>query len=407
MLEGVLTIPFNSVQTLSVGVLLLLFGNWVNTKVKFFTKYCIPGAVVGGLTFCILAFILRQAHILQFKITDGGLQQLFMNLFFTASGFGASMMLLKKGGKLVVIFLVLAAALAFVQNAVSVGMGVVLSSIGIPIQPMLALMTGSIPLTGGHGNSAAFGPVAVQMGFPSALSISVAAATFGLVTGCLMGGPVANSLILKKGLMNKASKDVAVSEADLKVRDGSVKELGQSFFLIIVALGFGSILFEVFKVLMPKVTLPIHVMGMLAGVLFRIAMDVKKIDVPEDTIDKLSNVFLGIFVSMAVYTMKLWELIDLALPIIIILLIQLVVIWAFVRFLTFPLMGGDYDAAVICAGHIGFGLGAVPVSMANMNSVCSKFRYSKLAYFVVPIIGALFSNFTNAAIITMWMNWCK
>jgi ESS family glutamate:Na+ symporter len=286
-------------------------------------------------------------------------------------------------------------------------MGAVLSSIGIPIQPMLALMTGSIPLTGGHGNSAAVGPVAVQMGFPSALSISVAAATFGLVSGCLLGGPVANGLIVKKGLMTKASKDVAVSEADLKVKEGSVKELGQSFFLIIVALGVGSILFEVFKVLIPTVTLPIHVMGMLAGVLFRIGMDVKKVEVPEDTIDKLSNVFLGIFVSMAVYTMKLWELVDLALPIIIILLIQLVVIWAFVRFLTFPLMGGDYDAAVICAGHIGFGLGAVPVSMANMNSVCSKFRYSKLAYFVVPIIGALFSNFTNAAIITLWMNWCK
>jgi len=407
MLEGVLTIPFNSVQALAVSVLLLLLGNWINTKVKFFTKYCIPGAVVGGLIFCILAFILRQAHLVQFKINDGGLQQLFYNLFFTASGFGASMLLLKKGGKLVLIFLVLAAALAFLQNLWSVSAGFLLSKAGIPIKPMIALMTGSTPLTGGHGNAASFAPLAEEMGYPGALSVAVAAATFGLVTGGLMGGPFANNLIVKKRLMDRASADTGVSEADLKVKTGDVKEIGRSFFLVILALGLGSLLFQLFKVLLPTVTLPIHVMGMLGGALFRIVMDLRKIEVPEDTIDKLGNVFLGIFVSMAVYTMKLWELVDLAVPMIIILLTQLVLIWAFVRFLTFPLMGSNYDAAVICAGHIGFGLGAVPVSMANMNSVCSKYRYSKIAYFVVPIIGALFSNFTNAAIITLFMNWCK
>jgi ESS family glutamate:Na+ symporter len=401
------TVSFDMTQTFVVAVLLLLLGNWINSKVSFFTKYCIPGAVVGGLIFCIIALILRQTGLLAFKY-NVTLQQFFMNLFFTASGFGASMALLKKGGKLVAIFLVLAAALAFLQNALSVGLGFVLTRIGIDIKPMIALMTGSIPLTGGHGNAASFAPLAEQLGYTGANAVAVAAATYGLVTGSLMGGPLANRLIIKKNLMAvTAADDAAIDETVLKARAGTMKELPKAFWLISVALGLGSVLFILFKKLMPGVTLPIHVMGMLAGVIFRIIMDTKKIEVPEDAIERLGNIFLGVFVSMAVYTMALWELITLALPIIIILLIQLILMWVFAYYITFPLMGSNYDAAVICAGHVGFGLGAVPVSMANMNSVCSKYRYSKVAYFVVPIIGGLFSNFTNAAIITMWMNWCK
>jgi len=398
-----MVMKFDMTQTLFIAVVLILAGKWINSKVSLFSKYCIPSAVVGGLLFSITALILRQLNVVNFEFNTT-LQQFFMNLFFASSGFGASMVLLKKGGKLVAIFLVLAALLAFLQNVLSVGMAGI---VGIP--KMIALMTGSIPLTGGHGNAGSFAPIAEEMGYAGANAVAVAAATFGLVSGSIMGGPVATQLIKKYNLFDPGDKD-PVQQMNAESQEKpvfDVKIVTNAFNLIFIALGLGSVLFILFQKILPNVTLPIHVMCMLGGVLMRIGMDGFKVNVPELEIDTIGNVCLGVFVSMSVYTMKLWELIELALPIIIILALQLILIYVFVRFLTFPLMGKNYDAAVISAGHIGFGLGAVPVSMANMNSLSDKYRYSKLAFFVVPIIGGLFSNFTNAAIITAFMNWCK
>lgn len=426
-----LKIPVDSTQTLFIAVLLLLLGTYIKSKTKFFTKYCIPGPVVGGLLFSGLALALRQTGIVEFEFNTS-LQQFFMNLFFTASGYGASMVLLKRGGKLIVIFLGLAAVLAALQNVLAISLANILN-----VEPMIALMTGSIPMTGGHGNAAAFAPIAEELGFAGAMTVAVAAATFGLVSGSIMGGPVANRLILKKGLFTKKVQQelgVEVEEAveyDLAVGSNvtssntstksaaakkpshtevhpfNAKVLSRSFYLIFIGLGLGSVLHIIFKQLMPGVTLPIHVMGMLGGVIIRILMDWKKISVPEKEIDAIGDVCLGVFVSMAVYTMKLWELTGLAVPLLILLFAQVILMYLFAVYVTFPLMGKNFDSAVITAGHIGFGLGAVPVSMANMNTVSEKFAYSKLAFFVVPIIGGLFSNFTNAAIITFFMNIAK
>lgn len=426
-------IPVDSTQTLFIAVLLLLLGTFIKSKTKFFTKYCIPGPVVGGLLFSGLALALRQTGIVEFEFNTS-LQQFFMNLFFTASGYGASMALLKRGGKLIAIFLGLAAVLAALQNVLAISLAGILN-----VEPMIALMTGSIPMTGGHGNAAAFAPIAEELGFAGAMTVAVAAATFGLVSGSIMGGPVANRLILKKGLFTKkvqqelgveveeeaevaydlavggnvttttrsATKTTTAKKAQAEVHPFNAKVLSRSFYLIFIGLGLGSVLHIIFKQLMPGVTLPIHVMGMLGGVIIRILMDWKKITVPEKEIDAIGDVCLGVFVSMAVYTMKLWELTGLAVPLLILLFAQVALMYLFAVYVTFPLMGKNYDSAVITAGHIGFGLGAVPVSMANMNTVSEKFAYSKLAFFVVPIIGGLFSNFTNAAIITFFMNVAK
>ncbi len=410
-------IEFDMTQTLFIAVLLLILGNYIRSKVEFLKKNCIPGPVVGGLLFSVIALVLRQTNIVMFDF-DTTLQKFFMNLFFTACGFGASMALLKKGGKRIVIFLGLAAALAFCQNALSMGLAKLLQ-----IEPMIALMTGSIPMTGGHGNAAAFAPIAEEMGYTGAVTVAVAAATFGLVAGSMMGGPVANKLIIKKGLFGKASgnieikQDMAVGmssgtvldsgdgntvEEDINIFDP--KKLAKAFNLLFVGLGLGSIFHILFKIILPGVTLPIHVMGMLGGVIIRIIMDIKNIQVPEEEIDTIGNVCLGVFVSMAVYTMRLWELAELALPLLILLFAQVLLIFLFVRYITFYVMGRDYDAAVMSAGHIGFGMGATPVAMANMQTVSEKFTYSKIAFFIVPVIGGLFSNFTNAALITFFMN---
>jgi ESS family glutamate:Na+ symporter len=410
-------IKFDMTQTLFIAVLLLLLGNYIRSKVEFLKKNCIPGPVVGGLLFSIVVLVLRQTGTLTMSF-DTTLQKFFMNLFFTACGFGASLVLLKKGGKRIMIFLGLAAGLAFCQNAVALTLAKVLN-----VEPMIALMTGSIPMTGGHGNAAAFAPIAEEMGYSGAVSVAVAAATFGLVAGSMMGGPLGNKLISKKGLFKKQSGGIGI-EQDIAVGMSSVtvvesggrdtteekvnyfdpKKLTKAFYLIFVGLGLGSVFHILFKIVIPGVTLPIHVMGMLGGVVIRIAMDIKKIYVPEEEIDTIGNVCLGLFVSMAVYTMRLWELAELALPLLILLFAQVVLIYLFVRYITFNVMGRDYDAAVMSAGHIGFGMGATPVAMANMQTVSDKYRYSKIAFFIVPVIGGLFSNFTNAALITFFMN---
>jgi len=416
-----INLSFDMTQTLFIAVILLLIGGVIKSKVKFLEKYCIPSPVIGGLLFSVVVLILRQAGIVTL-VFDKTLQQFFMNLFFTACGFAASITLLKSGGKKVITFLGLAAALAFLQNVTAVSLSKVLN-----IEPMMALMTGSIPMTGGHGNAAAFAPIAEEMGYTGAISVAVAAATFGLVAGSIIGGPIANNLIIKKNLFNKDLKEESLKKSGIQenVSGSSVsvsygestkesednlfnaKQLTRGFYLLFIGLGLGSVLHIIFKILLPGVTLPIHVMGMLGGVIIRVVMDLKDYKVPTKEIDTIGNVSLGVFVSMAVYTMKLWELAELALPLVVLLIAQVIVVFLFVRYITFYVMGKDYDSAMMVAGHVGFSMGATPVSMANMKSVSDKYAYSKLAFFVVPIIGGLFSNFTNAAIITFFMNYVK
>lgn len=394
-------------KTLLLAVILLLIGKVIRSKVSFLRKYCIPNAVVGGLLFSILTLILYQTNIVTFQF-DGTLQTFFMNIFFTASGFEASASLIKKCGGKLGIFIVLAAILAFLQNVLAVGLSGVLG-----VEPLIGLMTGSIPMTGGHGNAAAFAPLAEEMGATGAVTVAVAAATFGLVAGSMVGGPTANRLITKKDLM--AKRKLQTTNGDIEMLEDDVEEtpllcgtrISKAAFLVFIALGIGAYLADLFKVLLPNVTLPIHVMGMMGGAIVRnvydkISKEENSTPLPEISI--IGDVTLGLFVTMAVMTMKLWDLASLAIPLIILLLAQVVLIYIFVMLLTYRLMGKDYDAAVMTAGHIGFGLGAVPVSMANMKAVCEKYEYSKIAFLIVPVVGGMFSNFTNAAIITGFLN---
>lgn len=403
--EMIIMIQMDMAKTLLLAVVLLMLGGYLKTKVKFLVKYCIPDAVVGGLLFAILTLALKQTGIIEFEF-DTTLQTFFMNVFFTASGFGAGASLLKKSGPKVGIFVGLAALLAFLQNVLAVSLSYV-----VGIEPLVGLMTGSAALTGGHGNAASFAPIAESMGATGALSVGIAAATFGLVAGSMVGGPSANRLIGKYGLFNKEQDDLNKAAAlekngeEVHILDGTV--ITRAVFLVFIALGMGSYLADIFKVLLPNVTLPIHVMGMLAGVIVRNVFDVinkSEESTPLKEIDIIGDVALSLFVSMAIMTMKLWELASLAIPLLILLFAQLILILIFVNVLTFRALGKDYDAAVMSAGHIGFGLGAVPVSMANMKTVCDKYAYSEMAFFIVPIVGGLLSNFTNAAIITAFLN---
>ena len=396
------TIKIEMFEMMAIVVLVIYFGQWIREKAPVLKKYCIPSAVVGGTIFSIITCALYMGHIVQFEWENQAIMNnFFYNIFFAASGMEASLSLLKKGGRLVVIFSVLAAALAVIQNAVALGVGTAMG-----MNPLTALMAGSTPLTGGHGNASSFGPIAAEMGGVGAVEVAVAAATFGLISGCLIGGPIGRSIIKKYNLDKGYVEQKEETIAEKAVHIFSSKECENAWFYLIIACGLGQFLLFIRKLILPNLNMPIHVMCMLAGILIRLYMDKTGKGNEEfyETTSNVGEISLALFVSLSIITMKLWQLIDLALPLLTILFIQLLVIYLFVRFITFPACGKNYDAAVIAVGHTGFGLGAVPVSMATMTAVCEEYYYSKLAFFVVPLIGGFISNITNAIAITTFLN---
>lgn len=397
------TIEIGMFQTLAIAILAIYLGEFLRKKIPAIKKYCIPAAVVGGTIFSIITCILYVTNVVAFSFDYSTMNTFFYNVFFAASGCAASLALLKKGGKLVLIFSVLAAVLAALQNALALGVGTAMG-----MNPLVALMAGSTPLTGGHGNAASFGPIAESMGGTGAVEVAVAAATFGLIAGCMIGGPMGRRLIRK----NQLDKNYKGADGEALEEVSSVKALVSSerafkaAYILLLACGLGQTLFKVFKILLPSVNLPIHVMCMLGGIIARMILDgTKKGDEAlYETIDIIGEISLAIFVSLSIITMKLWQLAELALPLITILVLQLILIYFFCTVITYRLCGKNYDAAIIATGHSGFGLGAVPVSMATMTAVCNEYHYSKLAFFVVPLIGGFISNLTNATIITTFLN---
>lgn len=329
-----------------------------------------------------------------------------MIIFFTSIGFNASIKTLKAGGPLVFKFLAVATILAILQNALAVGLSGV-----VGLNPALALMTGSTPMTGGHGTSAGIAPLVEAAGYVGAETIAYAAATFGLVSGSLLGGPVANRLILKDDLVaKKAAKhdedyDESILAESKRLLNGD--RINQAFFVILIAMGVGvfisNALNGVIAQFTDKAALPAYIGPMLLGILFRYFSDRGSEFVPVEEVEIAGSVGLNLFLSMALMTLKLWELVHLAIPMLILLFAQVILIFLYAIFVTYPLMGKDYDAAVIAAGHCGFGLGATPNGVANMESVCEKFVYSKMAFFVLPIVGGMFIDFTNILNITTFL----
>ena len=404
-------LKMDMIQTISLSVILLIIGMRLRTKIKFFEKYCIPSPVIGGFLFSIIAFILRQTNIITIKF-ETTLQTFFMVMFFTSVGFNASLKVLKKGGKKVLIFLFLAIGLCFAQNVVAI----FLSQL-IGINPLLGLMTGSIPMTGGHGTSAAIAPTIEALGIKGAGTVAIASATFGLIAGSMMGGPIANKLILKHKLLGnetllheKHDYNSDIDENVLKKPEPALnaERFSMAFFFILIAMGIGSYLSIFITKLLPAMNFPIYIGPMIIAAIMRNISDNSEIfTAPTREISVLEDVSLNLFLAMALMSLKLWELIDLAIPMLILLVAQIVLIYLYLNFITFKAMGSDYDAAVIVSGHCGFGLGATPNGISNMKSVCEKYKYSKIAFFVVPVVGALFIDFANVSLITLFISFFK
>ena len=404
-------LKMDMIQTISLSVILLIIGMRLRTKIKFFEKYCIPSPVIGGFLFSIIAFILRQTNIITIKF-ETTLQTFFMVMFFTSVGFNASLKVLKKGGKKVLIFLFLAIGLCFAQNVVAI----FLSQL-IGINPLLGLMTGSTPMTGGHGTSAAIAPTIEALGIKGAGTVAIASATFGLIAGSMMGGPIANKLILKHKLLGnetllheKHDYNSDIDENVLKKPEPALnaERFSMAFFFILIAMGIGSYLSIFITKLLPAMNFPIYIGPMIIAAIMRnISDNSEMFTAPTREISVLEDVSLNLFLAMALMSLKLWELIDLAIPMLILLVAQVVLIYLYLNFITFKAMGSDYDAAVIVSGHCGFGLGATPNGISNMKSVCEKYKYSKIAFFVVPVVGALFIDFANVSLIKLFISFFK
>ena len=403
------SIKLDFVQTLALASVLLFVGYAVRKRIGFLDRFNIPAPVVGGFLFAALAMGLRQTGALAFEF-DTLLQSPLMVAFFTTIGLGASLRLLKVGGPQVITFWILASLLALIQS----GLGAALAT-ALGVHPFLGLICGSITMTGGHGTGAAFGKLMEeQYGFSNAVTFAMAAATFGLVSGGLIGGPVATWLIRRHGLKpgdnlpspasvlaKHASLDAEIDTEPLGDAPTTYTLL-KALTIILACMWLGGVLS---KFLGQYFTLPGYIGAMIvAAVLRNLADATGKLRIDVRTVDDLGSVALSLFLSMALMSLKLWELLELAVPMMVILSVQVLVMGAFAAFVTYRLLGRDYDSAVMAGGHCGFGLGATPNAVANMRSIVERFGPAPRAFLVVPMVGAFFIDFSNALIITAYIN---
>ncbi|MEW9095024.1 MAG: sodium/glutamate symporter [Clostridiaceae bacterium] len=392
-------IKLDMMQTTALAVVVYYFGAWVKSKVQFLEKFCIPSPVVGGFIFAFLNLFLKQSGILSL-VLDTTLQKPFMMVFFTSIGMGASLELVKKGGFQVVIFWLVATILAIFQN----GIGVAIAK-AVGANPLLGLIAGSVTMTGGHATGGVFGPLfESKYGFAGATTSAMAAATFGLVMGSLLGGPVARRIIENKGLKsNAAAYESQDLQAAVKEEAVNYPELFRTLAIILVSIGIGAILEKQFVKL--GVTLPSYVNAMIiSSIILNIGESTGKWHINQSCTEILGTIGLNVFLSMALVGLKLWELADVAGPMLLILAVQTVVMALFATFVTFNCVGRDFDAAVISAGHCGFGMGATPNGIANMRAIVERYGEAPRAFFVLPIVGAFLIDFTNAIIITTFAN---
>ena len=387
----------NMAETVGFAIILLLLGRWIKRRVNFFEKFFIPAPVIGGTLFSIILLIGHQTESFTFTFNND-IKNLLMIAFFTTVGFSASLKILKKGGVGVALFLLAAVILVVMQDIV----GPVLAK-ALGINPLLGLAAGSIPLTGGHGTSGAFGPYLEDLGATGATVVAVASATYGLIAGCLIGGPIARRLMIKNNLKPTESKEGVDNSLLGSATEVTEESLFSAVVYVGIAMGIGALINNMLA--KAGIKFPVYLMGMVVAAIIRNILDFNQKQLPFTEIGIVGNISLSLFLSMALMSMKLWQLIDLAIPLIIILLVQTVVMAIFAYFVTFTIMGRDYDAAVMSTGHCGFGLGATPNAMANMETFTKANGQSVKAFFIIPIVGSLFIDFINAGVIQSFATW--
>ena len=398
-------------QTAGVGVLALLLGMFFTRSIPYLKRFCIPAPVSGGILISLLTLGCFSLLGVEFSF-DGTIRDVSMMLFFTSVGFQSDFRAIKKGGKPLVIMVLLVAVLIIAQNLISVGAAKLMS-----LDPLLGMASGSIPMAGGHGTSGGFSPLLESLGLTGAQSITMACATFGLVAGSMIGGPLAELIIRRRSLAEEShSEDVVTgiegSEASPEAKierpqsgEKSFREYSWAVYLLILAMALGMCLSKLLA--LTGITFPTYFGSLIAACLIRNITEplAKGKDVlAMSKIVSLGDIALSIFLGIAMSTLKLWELASLVLPLCVILIAQVAFIALFAYFVAFPSLGKDYDSAVLVSGLCGFGLGATPNAMANMSAVCFKYRYAVNPFIIVPIIGAMFVDIINTTVVTIFLN---
>ena len=418
------SIELDMIQTAGIGTLALIVGMILTRKVAFLQKFCVPSPVSGGIIFSLITLALYGWFHVEVSF-DGALKDVFMLAFFTSVGFQSDLKVLKQGGKLLIVMLVLLVAIIAMQNLMPIGITRLMG-----VDPLIGMASGSISMTGGHSTAAGFASVLEGMGLHGAGTIGMAAATFGLIAGSMIGGPLAERIIRTKlthEQMQPQDEEIDPAMAGIESDEASptgrakrvstneqeFQQYAKASYGIILIMGAGTIM----SWLLAKtgVTFPTYFGALILAAIVRntIGFVSYKEDGKWEKAEKLldmeriisvGNICLSLFLGMAMISLKLWELQSLALPLIVILVSQVLMIALFAYFVAFPLLGRDYDAAVLCAGICGFSLGATPNAMANMSAVCYKYRYAVKPFLIVPIIGAMFADLINTGMITFSLN---
>lgn len=392
-------LSLNIYHTLALTAIVYYIGQTLKNRIEFFRTYCIPSPVIGGILFALATLGLNTMDILQIKL-DTTLQPVFMLIFFCSVGYSARAAFLKKGGMQLLIIIATIAILCIIQDVIGVS---VVKAFGL--HPLLGTCIGSIPLVGGHGASAAFGPVMENLGAVGATTAAMAAATFGLVAGSMIGGPLARKLIINKKLVTpfdtKQSTEQMEADVSVKYALDSTRFM-QATILLLLGVGLGSVITNF--IAGKGITFSSVVGAIAAGCILRGFFDIRRTELPDQEMEVCGNITLHLFLTMAMMNLKLWELADLAMPMLIVLVLQTIVIAFFVYFVIFNTMGRDYEAAVMASGVCGFGLGATPNAIANMEAVVNRYGPAPRAFLLIPIVGSMFADIVNFAVLTFFMN---
>lgn len=385
MMDGINVIGVNSAVTLAFAAILLLIGYFVKDKVKLLDKYCIPAPVIGGFIFMFITWIGYSNDLFTFNF-DNIFQETFMLAFFTTVGLGASFALLKKGGRLLIIYWAVAGVISIIQNTMGIGISKL-----IGLEAPYALLASAISMIGGHSAALSYGNTFGELGYEVAPLVGAAAATFGLISAVLVGGPVGRRLIEKHNLTPDPDEDFDTSVTDINVATEerlSSLDIIKNVSAIIICMALGTIVSGWISTLI-NMGFPTYVGAMFAAVILRNLnekMHLYNFDFP--LVDEIGNVMLSLYLSLALMTLKLWELQGLIGGVLIVVLSQVALVVFLAYFVVFRILGKNYDAAVMCAGLCGHGLGATPSAIVNMTAVNEKYGMSRKAMMIVPIVGA-------------------
>lgn len=416
-------IALNAYYTMILATLVLLLGRFLTRNIKLLENFNIPEPVAGGLLAGLVVVLLKSFFGLSFRF-DTTLQTAFMLMFFSSIGLSADFKRLKVGGMPLVIFAITVSGLIIVQDIV----GVLMATL-VGLEPLMGLVTASVTLTGGHGTAAAWGPILEdRYGLVGATTLGIATATFGLVAGGMLGGPVAK-LLLKRmerqrlpeidnpSLLEKEAKKAslystrhdedddtlgdALFDKPDQIRRITASSAIETLALFSACLAFSDLMTGVAKDSIFE--LPTFVWALLGGVILRnVLTHIFSFHMFDRAIDVFGNASLSLFLAMALMSLRLWELVDLALPVLVILVVQVLVMALYAIFITYRVMGKDYDAVILAAGHCGFGLGATPTAVANMQAVTDRYGPSYKAFLLVPIVGAFFVDLINATVLQIF-----